>query len=225
MISVQFDDATFFKEMTNVLSYATGFIDGAQKGKPAMLRNISYKIKELLYSFIDSTARMEPQKLHHVYEWYQTGSPDARLYNLKCSSTGAGISISYTFSQSKSIRSGSNVPFYDKASIMEHGVPVTIRPVNAQALVFDDNGETVFTRKPVTVTEPGGRGVQNSFNETIKDFFNVYLSQTFLEVTGLRGQLQDMSEFNRGFAGAKTGGYYLGLTTGERWISKVGTIE
>lgn len=224
MISVQFDDAQFMKEIHNVLEYANGFVDGAKRAKPVMMKNISYKIKEILYAYIDTTARMEPEKLHHVYEWYRIGSPEARLYDLDCVVTGVGISISYTFSQSRSVKSGSNVPFYSKAQIMESGTPVTIRPNTAKALVFEEGGHTVFTKKPVNVTNPGG-AVQGEFHETLKTFFNNYLSQVFLEVTGIRGQLEDMSDFKRNFSGAKTGGYSLGFSTGEQWISKVGTIE
>lgn len=224
MISVQFDDATFLKEINNTLEYAIGFVDGAKKAKPVMMRNISIKIKEILYAYIDSMARVDPARLHHVYEWYQIGNPAARLFNLNVSVAGAGISVGYTFSQSKSIRSGSNVPFYNKAKIMESGMPITIKPINAKALVFEDNGETVFTKNPVTVTHPGGN-VAGEFDNTIKQFFEIYLSQVFLEVTGIRGQLQDLSDFKNSFAASKNGGYSLGLATGERWISKVGTIE
>lgn len=224
MISVQFDDSAFFKDMENVLGYAAGFIDGAEKAKPVMLRNIGRKIKDILYMYIDSIARMEPQKLHHVYEWYSVGSPQGRLFNLNTSVAGSGISVSYTFSQSRSIKEGSNVPFYNKAQIMESGIPVTIRPVHAKALVFEQNGETVFTKNTVTVTHPGG-AVAGEFDSTIRQFFETYLSQAFLDVTGIRGQLQDLSEFKNNFPAAKRGGYSLGLTTGEKWISKVGTIE
>lgn len=225
MISVSFDDKLFMREMSNILQYATGFIDGAQKAKPIMMKNLGYKIKEVLYAYIDAMARMEPQRLHHVYEWYKVGSPESRLYDLDCTVSGVGLTISYTLSQSKTVRNGSNVPFYNKATIMENGTPVTIKPKNAQALVFDQDGKTIFTRQPVHVTEPGGPAVHGAFAETLKVFFDSYLSQTMLDVTGIRGQLQDMSDFKNAFSGAKTGGYSLGLETGMKWISKVGTIE
>jgi hypothetical protein len=225
MISVSFDDKMFMREMSNILEYATGFVDGAQKAKPVMLKNLGYKIKEILYAYIDAMARVEPARLHHVYEWYKVGSPEARLYHLDCLVSGVGLTVSYTLSQSKSIRSGSNVPFYNKASIMENGTPVTIKPRNAQALAFEQDGEMVFTKQPVRVENPGGIEVEGAFAETLKTFFNSYLSQAMLDVTGMRRDLEDMSEFKQSFRGAKTGGYSLGVATGIKWISKVGTIE
>lgn len=225
MISASFDDKVFMKEMKNILDFAAGYIEGAQRAKPTMMKNIGYKIKEVLYAYIDSTARMEPQRLHHVYEWYKVGSPDARLYDLNCTVSGAGLTVSYTFSQSKSVHGGSNVPFYNKATIMENGTPITITPKNAQVLVFDQDGKTIFTKQPVHISEPGGPAVHGAFAETLKVFFNSYLTQAFLEVTGIRSQLQDQSDFKNAFPSSKVGGYYLGLVTGEKWISKVGTIE
>lgn len=225
MISVSFDDKVFMREMSNILDYATGFIDGAQRAKPIMMKNLGYKIKEILYAYIDATARMEPHRLHHVYEWYKVGSPEARLYDLDCTVSGVGLTLSYTMSQSKSIQSGSNVPFYNKATIMENGTPVTIKPRHAQALAFEQDGEMVFTRKAVNVQHPGGSAVPGAFADTLKTFFSSYLSQTMLDVTGIRGQLQDLSDFKNAFSGAKTGGYSLGVATGEKWISKVGTID
>lgn len=225
MIQVSFDDKIFMREMSNILDYATGFVNGAQQAKPVMMKNLGYKIKEILYAYIDTMARVEPARLHHVYEWYKVGSPEARLYHLDCTVSGMGLTISHTFSQSKSIRAGSNVPFYNKASIMEAGTPVIIKPTNAQALAFEQDGKTIFTKQPVKVSDPGGPAVEGAFAETLKTFFDSYLSQVMLDVTGIRRQLEDMSEFNNGFYRAKTGGYSLGIETGFKWISKVGTIE
>lgn len=225
MIRVDFDDKQFLKEIANTLGYASGFLDGAELGKPTLMKNIAGRIKEILYEFIDTTARMEPKRLHHIYEWYQTGSPDARIYDLQCTYTGRGISTSYTFSQSKSVSNGASTPFYNKASIMENGIPVVIRPRNSDVLAFGDGDQTIFTRKPVHVDNPGGTAVQGALAETIKLFFNNYLSQMFLDVTGIRKELSDISEFNSGFIKSKSGGYNLGVETGKKWIGKVGTID
>jgi len=74
--------------------------------------------------------------LHHVYEWYQTGSPAARLFDINYISNQIGLSFNSTFRQSVSIKSGSKVPFYNKAQIIENGIPVTIRPVSSEVLSF-----------------------------------------------------------------------------------------
>jgi hypothetical protein len=225
MITVSFDDKQFLQEINNVLQYSTGFINGIESAKPVMMKNISYKIKEILYSYIDSMARLEPQKLHHVYEWSQVGSKTARLYDIKCVSNKNNISFFYTMNQSKAIRSGSNIPFYNKAEIMENGTPIKIVAKKSDVLTFEENGETVFTKKPIDVEFPGGKNVKDGLSETVKSFFNSYLSQTLLDVTGIKSQIKDLSSFKNNLSSAKKGGYQLGVSVGERWISKVGTIE
>jgi len=222
---VVFDDAAFMKEIKNVVDYSSGFVTGIQRSKPIMFRNIGYRIKEILTDFIDTTARMEPQRLHHIYEWYQTGSPNARLFSVDCITTGSGISYSYILSQSRSVANGSKTPFYDKANIMENGMPVTIRPRQAKALVFQDGAETVFTKGPVTIQHPGGEATAGAFASTIKLFFDSYLSQVFLEVSGIRDQMNDLSLYANNFKRAKTGGFPLGVKVGSQWALKIGTIE
>lgn len=225
MISVKFNANKFIKDMNNFIEYNVGFIDGAQKAKPVMMKNLAIKIEEILGNFIDTMARVDPQRLHHIYEWYQTGSPNARLFEINYVTTNGGLTFSYTFSQSTSISRGSKEPFYNKAMIMENGVPVTIAPQSSKVLVFEQDGKTVFTRKPITIEHPGGDNVRGSFAATVKMFFSDYLSQSMLDVTGIRAQLRDMSEYKRNVSKSKNGGYSLGVRTGEQWISKVGTIE
>ena len=41
--------------------------------------------KELNQKLIDANARINPATLHHVYEWTKTGSPNARLFDIKFS--------------------------------------------------------------------------------------------------------------------------------------------
>lgn len=223
-LNISFDDSSFFRDMENFVGYSKGFFDGVELGKPKMMKNLSYQIKEILYEYVDSMARIDPQKLSHVYEWYMSGNAGERLYNLDCVSTGRGIAFSYTLSQSKSIQNGSTTPFYDKAMIMESGVPITITPKGNGPLVFQDNGESVFTRKPVQVDHPGGPAAQNGFADTLKEFFSQYISQSLLDVTGIRQQFEDMSDFKNNMPAALTSGYSLGVSVGERWISKIGTI-
>lgn len=225
MISAQFDASSFIKDLNSAVGYSNGFLDGAKSAQPKMMKNVSYKVKEILYAFIDSMARTDPESLHHVYEWMQVGNSSARLYTLDCIVTGSRMSFSYEFSQSKSIKSGSNVPFYDKARIMESGIPVTIRPVKATTLVFEKDGRTIFTKKPIDVDTPGGPSVAGSFGETVKMFFDSYISQSLLDVTGIRSQLKDVSDFRKNFSSGKKGGYSVGFATGNKWMSKVGTIE
>lgn len=222
MIRAGFDDAKFFAEMSNVVKYAEGYLEGAELGKPQMLLKVGRTMKEILEEFIDTSARIDPATLHHVYEWYQSGSPSARLFDIDYSVTKGGLSFGYTFSQSRSLANGSNVPFYNKASIMESGIPVTIKPVYAKALAFEDNGETVFTKGPVTIDSPGGPDVQGSFAEIFNDFFSKYLTQSYLVDSGFTRHLSNPVDFKNNLARGKSGGKSVGKQIGYNWIVKAG---
>jgi hypothetical protein len=180
MINTKFDDAKFFLEMSNVVKYAEGYLEGVQLGKNQMLEKMGTTIKAILEEFIDTNARMDPRSLHHVYEWYQVGSPAARLFDINCVVSNGGLTFDSTFSQSRSIANGATTPFYDKATIMEKGIPITLIPKNASALRFEDNGQEVFTKGPVQIDSPGGQDVQGSFGDIMDVFFQRYLKQSYL---------------------------------------------
>ena len=146
MISLKFNTAAFNKEMKNIMDYSFGFVEGLEYGKAEMYRNLGPEITDIVYSYIDSNARVSPQTLHHIYEWSKTGSPDARLYDINYTISNLGLSFVSTMKQSTSVKDGSSVPFYNKAKIMEEGTPVTIKPKKASVLVFEDGGETYMGR-------------------------------------------------------------------------------
>lgn len=220
MIKVDFNTEQFFKEMTNTVEYAAGFIEGAKRGKVKLLESIGKTVVEGIKQFIDANARLSPQALHHVYEWYQTGSPDARLFEIQYIANQAGLSFNSTFTQSTSIRNGSKVPFYNKAELMEQGAPVTIIPKPQKPLVFEDNGETVFTKSPVTVLNPGGDAVAGGYQRVFEQFFSQYFSQSFLRSSGILDHLNDPTPFKSSFKDAKKGGKALGINVGYRWVTK-----
>lgn len=200
-----------------------GFVEGVQVSKPALLKQLGLEIQELASQYIDANARVNQQELHHVYEWYQTGSPSGRLFDINYRVTGRGLSFGSTFSQSKSVKNGSNVPFYDKARIMEQGISVTIAPQQSEVLAFEQDGEQVFTKKPVTVTNPGGN-VSGAFEETFDEFFRRYLSQSFLEVTGLARHFNRPVIFKQNFAAGAAGGKPVGIRTGQRFMTSKGSV-
>ena len=220
MIKVKFDSNRFAKEMNNIVNYSTGFIEGVQQGKSALLENIGAEVVEGIKEFIDVNARINPAALHHVYEWYQTGSPSARLFDINYISNQIGLSFNSTFRQSVSVKNGSKVPFYNKAQIMENGVPVVIRPVSAQVLSFNENGEQVFTRGPVVVSDPGGQAVQGGYERIFDMFFETYFKQSFLRTTGILEHLQNPEPFKRNLSKGKRGGRSVGYSVGYKWISK-----
>jgi hypothetical protein len=223
MITV-FNSNQFKKEMTNIVNYSIGFLEGVQKGKTVLLKTIGLETVELMKEFIDSNARVNPDMLHHIYEWNQTGSPGSRLYDISYTTSNLGLSFRSSFSQSTSIKNGSRTPFYDKARIMEKGIPVTIRPKVAQALVFDDNGEVVFTKSPVRVDNPGGTQVEGGFERIFDMFFNRYFSQAFLRVSGVAKYLENPEVYKKDMQAGKTMGKSKGVSTGYRWIANAGVV-
>jgi hypothetical protein len=217
-----FDSKQFKKEMNNIVNYSVGFLEGIQKGKTVFLKTVGLETVELMKEFIDSNARVNPDMLHHIYEWNQTGSPSARLYDISYTTSNLGLSFMSSFSQSTSIKNGSRTPFYDKARIMEEGIPVTIRPRLAQALAFDDNGETIFTKSPVRVDNPGGTQVEGGFERVFDMFFNRYFSQAFLRVSGVAKYLENPHVYKKDMQSGKKMGKSKGISTGYRWIVNAG---
>jgi hypothetical protein len=219
MIKIHMNDKKFAKDMKNLTEYAVGFLEGVNRGKVELLKEVGERTKEILYQYIDTAARMAPSELHHVYEWYQTGSPEARLFDLQYSAAAGSLSISATFTQSRSVRNGSTTPFYNKAAVMERGISVTIRPRQAKALRFEDDGQEVFTKKPVQVSNPGGGGVAGSFDNIFSEFFERYFTQSFMEASGLAARIRNTSAFTRSFNRGRTGGKGLGNEVGYRWAA------
>lgn len=222
MISIKFNDKKFLRDITNILAYSDGFMEGVQKGRPLLLNAMGARTVEGAKEFIDSYARVNPEMLHHVYEWYRTGSPDARLFDISYRPYGNRIFFENKFSQSQTIKSGSKVPFENKASVMENGQALIIKPKTSTNLVFDVDGKTVFTPNPVTVTSPGGAGVVNGFEKTFDLFFNKYFSQSFLISSGIMDYLSKPIAYKTNIRAGKTGGKSVGVSAGYRWVVNAG---
>lgn len=222
MITVNLNQEKFLKDMNNLVQYSLGFLDGVNKGKRVFLGNLGQGMKKILEAFIDSNARSNPQMLHHVYEWSRTGSPDARLFDIDFTVSNLGLSFYSSFKQSTSVKSGSSVPFYNKAKIMEEGIPVTIAPKRSSVLVFEDNGETIFTKGPVEVLNPGGTQVQGGFEKTVNMFFSKYFTQAFLKSSGIDRYLSNPEIYKKNLTKGKAGGKAAGVSTGYSWIANAG---
>jgi hypothetical protein len=224
MISVTFDSNQLYKDLTNITQYSEGFLEGVQIGKTQFLNSLGAEVIESMKNFIDAQARVDPQILSHVYEWYQSGSPDARLFDLGYTMVGSGLSFNYTFSQSKSIQEGSNVPFYNKAEVMEKGIPVTIVPKKSNVLAFEVDGEDVFTSSAVVVKNPGGQFAKDGFKNVLEMFFNSYFTQAFLQSSGIIDYISNPKEFDTNLPVGKRGGKSAGRKVGTAWIAKAGTL-
>lgn len=209
---------TLEKQLTNIVKYSTGFLEGAQSGKKVFLDNMGSRVIEALNRYVDAMARSDREALQHVYEWYQTGSPAARLFDLTYTVSNVGLSVKSSFTQSRSISKDSSTPFYDKARIMELGIPVTIKPKRASALVFEDAGQTVFTKKPITVHNPGGTDAQYGYGMVFDSFFENYFTQAFLKSSGLTDYIANPIVYKKNFAAGARVGKSLGNKVGYAWI-------
>jgi hypothetical protein len=221
-MKVMMNDAMFRKDMKNIIDYSVGFLEGVQVGKVKFLNNVGILTKKLLEEYIDSNARVNPKALHHVYEWYKVGSPDARLYDINYTISNLGLSFVSTMKQSTSIKDGSSVPFYNKAKIMEEGTPVTIKPTKADVLVFEDGGETVFTKGKVVIQSPGGTATNGSFERVVNTFFNKYFTQAFLSSSGMLQYFNNPTVYSKNLSAGKKIGKSKGLQVGYRWIANAG---
>ena len=224
MIRVVMDSKQFQKEIKNIMNYSVGFLEGIQKGKIELYASLAPKISELAAQFIDVNARMSPELLHHVYEWEKVGSPEARLFDLDYKISNVGITFTSSLKQSTSIKNGSNVPFYNKAKIMEEGVSVTIKPKKANALRFEIDGQEVYTSREVVVDNPGGQ-TKGQFENVIDKFFGVYFRQSFLNSSGLLRYFETPQVYKKNLTSAKRGGRALGLKTGYRWVVDAGKVS
>jgi hypothetical protein len=223
MINLRFDSRAFQKEMKNIIDYSTGFVDGIQLGKKEFLKNLGPAITEQASQFIDSNARVDYQSLHHIYEWGQVGSPQGRLFNISFTVSNAGLSFYGNFTQSQTIKDGSRVPFYNKAEVMEKGIPVTIEPVTAEALRFEVGGEVVYTKKPVVVDNPGGN-TQGQFANVWDMFFGKYFTQAFLRSSGIAQYFENPTVYKQNLASGKRSGRSTGLSVGSRWVANAGKV-
>lgn len=221
-MKLKINNIQFEKDMRNIVSYSQGFLDGAKAGRVLFFRSLGQEVKNIIEQFVDSNASVSPQTLHHMYEWNQVGQSEGRLFTINAVSTSQGITFTSSLKQSQSIKDGSRVPFYDKARIIEFGIPVTIKPVYSRVLAFDSNGETIFTPQPVTVTNPGGDAATGGLEKTLDMFFNRYLSQSFLRKTGVSAYLENPIVYKSNLAQGKKMGRSAGYKTGYRWIASAG---
>ena len=216
---VRTNTANFDKQMNNIVQYAFGFLDGAQKGKTQFLKNLGAGTIEAMAKYVDVSAKGNPAALQHVYEWYQVGSPSARLFNINYTVSNLGLSINSAFTQSRTVKKDSNVPFYNKAKIMEEGIPVTIKPTRSPVLVFNEGGQTVFTKKPVVISNPGGSQARGSFEKTMDEFILRYFKQSFLRASGIYDYIKKPTIFKKNIKVGSKIGRSKGVDTGFKWIA------
>lgn len=216
---VNANTTSFTKQMNNIINYSFGFIEGVDRGKKIFLDNLGKGLIMSLAQYIDVQAKANPKALHHVYEWNQTGSPSARLFDLRYTVSKIGLSINSTFRQSRSVSEDMTTPFYDKARIMENGIPVTIRPTKSQALKFNGPNGEVFTRRPIKIENPGGDDAYKGFESVFDEFMLRYFKQSFLRASGLFNYIQKPTLFKKNLKAGSKIGRSKGIDTGFKWIT------
>ena len=215
---VKMNSKSFEMQMNNIVNYSFGFLEGVQKGKKIFLDRLGKGVIQALAQYVDVEARSNPKALHHVYEWNQTGSPTSRLFDLNYTVSNLGLSINSTFRQSRSVSENMTAPFYNKAKIMENGIPVTISPTRSQVLKFSGPNGDVFTKKPIKVDSPGGDAVFGSFESTVDIFISRYFKQSFLRASGLYDYIKKPVLYKKNFAAGSKLGKSKGIDTGFKWI-------
>lgn len=225
MINVTFNPIELNKILKNSVDYSNGFLEGADDNRLIFNEQLGLFIIEALGLYIDSKARMNPQQLHHVYEWDKTGIKSARLFDFNVKVTKNLINITGKFLKSKSIPPRGNEPFSDKAYIMENKIAITVAPKNASALVFEDEGETVFVTTSIVIENPGGDYVAGAFGRCVDEFFNRYLTYGLLNNSGIFDKLSKPVEYSRYFARGTKSGKSVGITAGKKYMSLPGGLD
>ncbi len=216
---VNTNTASFTKQMNNIINYSFGFLEGINRGKKIFLDKLGQGVIQSLSQYIDVQARSNPKALHHVYEWNQTGSPSARLFDLRYTVSNLGLSLNSTFKQSRTVSENMTAPFYDKARIMENGIPVTIAPTKSKVLKFNGPSGEIFTSKPIKVENPGGDEVYRGFESVFDEFMMRYFKQSFLRASGLYDYIKKPTLYKKNLRAGSRMGRSKGVDTGFKWIT------
>ena len=220
MINTRVDTKDLMKTLNNVTQYSKGFLSGAQMNKLTFNRVLGGYTAESLGLYIDSKARMNPESLHHVYEWGSVGEKSSRLFDFNVVAKTNFINFNGRFLPSRSPSPDSDSIFTNKAEVMENKISVTIEPKNSEVLSFEEDGETVFVATSVYIANPGGDAVAGSFGRVVEEFFDKYFTQSVL-----RGILKDLStpeEFSQYFSQGAKSGNAVGVKAGRKYFSVKG---
>ena len=222
MIGVKFNSTDLIKTLNNTVQYTQGFLTELKRQEPALAKKVGDLSIDVFYEYLDGLARSHPGMLHHVYEWGQVGNPSERLYELRQALSKQSSTISVNFLDSNSVSDNGTEPFYDKAKIMEEGIPVVINEKNANVLFFEIDGEEFFRRGPIYIANPGGSATRGSFLNAFNEFYTKYFMQFYLESIGFYKYFSSPQEFSKNFRNAvkNSGSSRIGTQTALSWIEK-----
>lgn len=205
MITTRIKADSVIKMLENSVKYANSFTSELKKNKEILNKKVGEESVEAFYEYLDSLAASHPGMLHHVYEWGQVGNPLGRLYDLGLSVNRSSAVIDAEFLESRIPSPTSDVPFFDKAQIMEDGESVVVNEVDAQALFFEIDGEEFFRKGPIFIANPGGEATRGSFVRAFNEFYEKYFTQFHLKYIGFYKYFSNPKEFERYFSSAAKG--------------------
>lgn len=222
MLRVKVDSKKVNETLENAVSFSYGFLDGVEIDQILFNQKLGEYVEKALGLYIDSEARANPEALHHVYEWGKVGNKGGRLFEFKSTASKRIITFTGKFLPSSTTSPTSNSIFYDKANVMENRIEVVVEPRNSDVLVFDLDGEQVFTTNAVYIANPGGDAVAGSFGRTVENFFDVYFTKTLLRP--FMKKLENPVEFAQAFGAGARVGRSAGVSAGRKYIRSAGTI-
>ena len=222
VLRVKIDSKEINRVLKNSISYSYGFLEGAEIDQIIFNKRLGEYTSEALGMYIDSEARGNPDALHHVYEWGGVGKEASRLFEIKSSASKRIITFTGNFLKSSTPSPDSNAVFYDKANIMENKIQVVVEPKFSNVLVFDVDGEQVFTTNAIYISNPGGDEVAGSFGRVVDSFFNVYFTKSLLKP--FMKKLERPQEFSESFAAGARVGRTVGVTAGKKYIRSAGGV-
>jgi hypothetical protein len=223
MVSVSIKSNSLPK-IKNVMAMIDGTMHGAVRR--STVNEMSGLIGDIarvsLYNFVDASARINPKRLHHVYEWNKIGNRNHRLYYVTDPIVGRAyrgktfITMNVNFLNSKTRVPPAGFPyerahvFKLKAEIMEKGKSLKIFPKRGRFLVFlhpdaigkrgrKAKNDFVFATK-VTVKHPGGKLAKNGFKETLSAFYAVDIQSKIVNNSLVKGLERQLARSIKGVA-------------------------
>jgi hypothetical protein len=184
-VKLEVDTAALVKDLDGVLAGIK------ELTKPKVLDEISRAVfsitGERFMIAADNYARVNPKKMHHVYEWGNIGRSNARLFELRRAAILNGsLVISSNFLPSrlpvpvspellmpgvtgKSVSRRSI--FANKAEVMEAGTPVSFNA--KRVLAFMGNNGIAFIKPgtQINILHPGGIQTKNAFAEYMLNWY------------------------------------------------------
>lgn len=136
----------------------------------------------------DVHARLNPKKMHHVYEWNRVGDKSARLFVLERTSfINNKLVITSKFTPSRTFvpipqqlqRSGktgkfvkSRHIFRNKADIMENGKVISLESRRIMAFMGRNGIHFTHPGDTMKILNPGGRQVKNAFEKFMVEWYS-----------------------------------------------------